>query len=338
MKKTNNVIGLDIGTSRLVSARKQEEDFLFQSQLNAFLPLPFSRMTESILKKENVTHNSENGELVVYGRDCERFANLFRLETRRPMTRGLLNPEETSGLPVMRQIVASLVGSQWQANNLDRGSVRKICFSVPGAPVGSPDDLTYHEATIRRVLTDMGFHATSINEGLAVVLAELEDNNFTGIGISCGGGMCNVCLSYLAMPVFSFSVPKGGDFIDSSAASVSGEGPTQVRAIKEKAFHFNGFFQDKVHQAISVYYEDMIQAVTSALKDFLSKAKNVPQLDRPVPVVVSGGSAMPAGFRDRFEKIFRTVELPIRISEIRLAQDPLNATAKGALLSALAED
>jgi hypothetical protein len=331
MKNTKNAIGLDIGTSRLVAAQRLENEFQFQSQLNAFLPLPYSKLTESILKKENVPHVFENGELVVFGHDGERFANLFHLETRRPMTRGILNPDESGALGVMKQIVGSLL-------NQERGNGRRLCFSIPGAPVGSPDDLTYHEATIRRVLTDMGYQVTSINEGLAVVLAELEDTNFTGIGISCGGGMCNVCLSYLAMPVFSFSVPKGGDFIDSSAASVAGEGATQIRAIKERAFHFNGFFQDKVHQAISVYYEDVIRAVMGALKDFLSKAKNVPRLDRPVPVIVSGGSAMPAGFRDRFEKIFRAVELPIRISEIRMAQDPLNATAKGALVSALAED
>jgi len=331
MKNSSNAIGLDIGTSRLVSASKQEDSFQFQSQLNAFLPLSYSKLTEGILKKENVPHNSENGQLMVYGHDSERFANLFHLETRRPMTRGLLNPEESGALGVMKEIVGSLL-------NHERGNGRRLCFSVPGAPVGTPDDLTYHEVTIRRVLTDMGYQVTSINEGMAVVLAELEDTNFTGIGVSCGGGMCNVCLSYLAMPVFSFSVPKGGDFIDSSAASVAGEGATQIRAIKERAFHFNGFFQDKVHQAISVYYEDMINAVTGALKDFLSKSKNVPRLDRPVPVVVSGGSAMPAGFRDRFEKIFRSVDLPIRISEIRLAQDPLNATAKGALVSALAEE
>jgi hypothetical protein len=330
MNDPKSPIGLDIGTSRLVSASKERDNFQFQSQLNAFLSLPYSKLTEGILRKEKIAHNSENGELMVYGHDSERFANLFHLETRRPMTRGLLNPEEAGAVGVMKQIVSSLLNQEW-------GNGRRLCFSVPGAPVDSPDDLTYHEATIRRVLSDMGFEVTSINEGLAVVLAELEDTNFTGIGISCGGGMCNVCLSYLAMPVFSFSVPKGGDFIDTSAASVSGEGATQIRSIKERVFHFNGFFQDKVHQAISVYYEDMINAVTGALKEFLSKSKNIPHLDRAVPVVIAGGSAMPAGFRDRFERIFRSVELPIKISEIRLAQDPLNATAKGALVSALAE-
>ena len=36
------------------------------------------------------------------------------------------------------------------------------------------------------------------------------------------GGLCNVCLAYLSVPVFSFSIPKGGDFIDSSVAEVRG--------------------------------------------------------------------------------------------------------------------
>ncbi len=57
--KNSNAIGLDIGTSRLVSANKRDDHFQFQSQLNAFLTLPYSKLTEGILEKENVPHNSE---------------------------------------------------------------------------------------------------------------------------------------------------------------------------------------------------------------------------------------------------------------------------------------
>jgi hypothetical protein len=330
MNEQDRAIGLDIGTSRIVTARKPGDQYEFSTQLNAFLPLPYSKITQGALKKENVPHRIENGEMVVYGDESERFANMFHLETRRPMTKGVLNPGEPAGLSMIRQIVLSLVGES------DRKGTR-LCFSLPGAPIGSPDDLTYHEATLKTMLTEMGFQVNCVNEGLAVVLAELEDSNYTGIGISCGGGMCNVCLSYLSMPVFSFSVPKGGDFIDASAASVAGEGATRIRAIKEASFHFNGFFADKVQQALTVYYEDMILGVISGLKDVLSKTRNVPRLDRPIPIVVAGGSAMPAGFRDRFEKLLGPSSLPIAISEVRMAADPLHATAKGALINALAE-
>ncbi|MCU1258062.1 MAG: hypothetical protein JWO80_947 [Bryobacterales bacterium] len=330
MNEQDRAIGLDIGTSRIVTARRQNEKYEFTTQLNAFLPLPYSKITQSALRKESVPHQVEGAEIVVYGNESERFANMFHLETRRPMMRGVLNPGEPNGLGVIRQIVQSMVGEAGRNGT-------RLCVSLPGAPIGSPDDLIYHEATLKALLTEMGFQVNCINEGMAVVLAELEDTNYTGIGISCGGGMCNVCLSYLAMPVFSFSVPKGGDFIDSSAASVAAEGATRIRAIKEASFHFNGFYSDNVQQALTVYYEDMILAVIAGLKDVLSKSRNVPRLDRPLPVVVAGGSAMPAGFRDRFEKLLGPTSLPIAISEIRMAGDPLHATAKGALVSALAE-
>ena len=330
MNQSQKALGLDIGTSRLVTATRQENDYQYRTQLNAFLTLPFSKLTQNTLKKENVPYETQGSELLIYGNESERFANLFHLETRRPMSRGLLNPQETNGTAVMRQILVALLGPE-------PGHGRRLCFSVPGAPAGSPADLTYHEATVRKLLADMGYQVDTVNEGLAVVLADLEDTNFTGIGISCGGGMCNVCLAYLSMPIFSFSVPKAGDFIDESAASVVGEGATQLRAIKEQSFHFNGYYADKAKQAITVYYDDMIQSVTGALRNHLSVAKNVPRLDRPIPVVISGGSSLPAGFKDRFEEFLAPADLPIRISEIRMAQDPLHSTAKGALVAALAE-
>jgi hypothetical protein len=139
------------------------------------------------------------------------------------------------------------------------------------------------------------------------------------------------------MPVFSFSVSKAGDFIDESAAGTSGEGPTRVRAIKEHSFYFNGFYVDQVKQALTIYYDDVISSVIRALAEYLSKPRNVPRLDRAVPVVISGGTSMPRGFKDRFEALLKTAELPLAISEIRTSADPLNSTAKGALVAALAE-
>jgi hypothetical protein len=53
--------------------------------------------------------------------------------------------------------------------------------------------------------------------------------------------------------------------------------------------------------------------------------------------VLSGGTAMPAGFQDRFEKALRAGDFPIELSEIRTAVDPLHSMAKGTLVAALCE-
>lgn len=327
---TASPVGLDIGTSRIVAARQTEEGYEFQSQLNAFVTLPYSRMTENVLKKESVPHSVHGAEIVVHGNESEKFAALLEVETRRPMIKGIINPGEPEGLNQIRQTIASLVGEK-------AGRGQKLCYSVPAPPLGADENLTYHEASLRQMLVEIGFEVKSVNEGLAVVYAELEDSNYTGIGISCGGGLCNVCLAYLSVPVISFSITKAGDFIDASAASVTGELANRIRITKEDAFHLNGHYSDKIHQVLGVYYDDVIQTLVNALRDAFLSECHLPRLGRPIPLVLSGGTTMPRGFRERFEKILKESSFPLELSEVRLAADPLNTTAKGALIAALTD-
>jgi hypothetical protein len=79
----------------------------------------------------------------------------------------------------------------------------------------------------------------------------------------------------------------------------------------------------------------MIRALMDALKDQLSKCRGLPRLSRPIPLVLSGGSSLPSGFRDRFENMLKGNNLPIEFSEVRLAESPLHSTAKGALIAAM---
>ncbi len=323
-------VGLDVGTSRIVVAQRAGDDFQYESQLNAFVSIPHSKITQAVLEREGIPHTPVAGEIIVHGNESEKFAGILNAEIRRPMSRGVLDPKEPEGLRMIREILASMVGS----GNRDR---QKMCFTVPAAPLGAEGSLTYHEATVRQILTELGYQPTSINEGLAVIYAELESSNYTGIGVSLGGGLCNVCLAYLSVPVLSFSVPKAGDFIDASSASVTGERANRIRLTKEDSFHFNGFFADKVHQVIGVYYDDMIRSLVAALKEAFARTKDLPKFTRPVPMVLSGGTTMPPGFRDRFEKLLWEQDFPITVSDIRLAQNPLYATAKGALVYALSD-
>lgn len=329
-QKNSFPMGLDVGTSRLVVARQDDEGFQFESQLNAFVNIPFSRLTESVLKKEHVPHAVDGGEMVVYGNEAERFAAMLNTEIRRPMTRGVLNPGEPDSVKLIREITLSLTGKAAQKG-------QKVYFTVPAAPIGSDENTTYHEATLQQVLGELGYEGHAVNEGLATVYAEMEDSNYSGIGISCGGGLCNVCLAYLSVPVLSFSIPKAGDFIDQSAASATGERANRIRILKEQSFYLNGAFSDKVQQVLGVYYDDMIRNLVAGLNDAFKNTRATPKLSRPVPLVLSGGTVMPKGFKDRFEKMLGESNCPIEISEVRMAQDPLTTTARGALVAAMCD-
>lgn len=321
-------LGLDVGTSRLVVARAKDKRQEYDSQLNAFLTLPYSKLAESLLQRENVFHEVQGPEIVVAGNDAEKFAEVFHIETRRPMANGVLNPDEPHSLAVVRRIITKLLGRA-------AAEGQKVFFSVPARGDSVNGAIRYHEASIRQILIELGYDATPIEEGLAVVYGELAASNFSGVGISCGSGLCNVCLAMLSVPVISFSVPKAGDFIDANAAQVTGDRANRLRVSKEKAFQLNGFTADRAHNALTVYYQEVIADLIGSLRARIASAQKLPKLEQSVPLVLSGGTVMPKGFLDHFTRILQAEEFPLRLSEVRVSGDPLHSTARGALMAAL---
>jgi hypothetical protein len=319
--------GLDVGTSRIVLARAQQHGYGYDHQLNAFVSLPFSRMTEVMLRREGILYQVEGSQILAYGNRVQEFANILNGETRRPMQTGLLNPNEPKSLQMIELAIRELCG---QAQEGER-----ICFSVPCRPHGHESDVIYHERTIAQMLESVGYRVKSLNEGLAVVYSELESSSYTGLGLSFGGGMCNVCLAYLGLPVVTLCTVRAGDHIDRSAAAVTGETPTTIRLHKEAQFSFNGLSRNNLDQALSVYYSDMIREVVRGLQEALSNTRKLPKFDKALTVAVSGGSARAQGFLAQFERALREAKLPIPLAEVRLAEDPLNATAKGTLMAAM---
>jgi actin-like ATPase involved in cell morphogenesis len=330
LDKATHPMGLDVGTNKLAVARRKNKAIETAWQLNAFIPVPYSRFTESTLGQNDISYYRDGDELVIYGTATERFANMFNADTRRPMADGLINPRERLAMPVLEAVLSKLVPKA-------KAQGEMLAFSVPAAADGKEAALTFHEATLRRLFEGMGYKAMAINEGLAVIFSELEDNNFTGIGVSCGGGMCNATLAYLSIPSIMLSVGKGGDFIDQSAGAVLNEHATRVKVLKEEQLDLSRPPKDKVERALHIYYEDLVHTLVSAIKRALSRAEKLPKTDRALPIVLSGGTAKPKGFKDLFERALKQQPLPVAVSEVRMAADPLTATARGALIAAMYE-
>jgi hypothetical protein len=326
-----NPLGLDVGTSKVVSARRSGRDVHVAAQLNAFIPVPHSPVTERTLQGQaDIAYFREGDELIVYGTAAERFANVFNAECRRPMADGLINAKERAAMPVLEAILEGMVPRARVAGEV-------LSFSVPAAMPGRESELTYHEATLRRFLAARGYRAVAINEGLAVVFSELEAENFTGIGISCGGGMCNATLAYLSIPSIMVGLAKGGDHIDRAVGAVTNEHATRVKLLKEEGLDLSRQPKDKLEKALHIYYEELVENVVETLRKAISKAENLPRSDRPLPIVLSGGTAKPKGFRELFERTLRARAFPVEVSAVRTATDPLTATARGALIAAMYE-
>src|SRR5262245_58023706 len=249
-------VGLDVGTSRIVMAGGPNGHKAL-TQLNAFVGVPYSKMTEAILQQNKMVYHRNGKELFVFGNDSERFASFFNAVPRRPMQLGVLNAQEPMGQQIIQAIIESMV-PRAKKNEL-------LCYSVPGKGDGADANLVYHEAVLKTFLQSLGYEAKAVNEGLAIVFAELQSENFTGIGISCGGGMCNVCVSFLSVPMLTFSIPKAGDYIDNSVSAVTDEPVTRVRLAKEESLDLSRQPKDKISSALNIYYEEVINTLVDKL-------------------------------------------------------------------------
>lgn len=325
--------GLDVGTANLVAARMDEEGGIeFFPARNAFLDVPEDPYTLKMLKGQGVPYIKRENRLYVIGEDAFELANIFNREMRRPMKNGLISPTDVDAMPMEVELFKKILGPP-------RAEGEMVYYSIPADPVDSTLNIVYHTNIANGLLERLGYRGTPFNEGQAIVFSELGEDDFTGIGISCGGGMVNVCVAFRSMNVISFSSAKGGDWIDQQAAQVMGCAASKITAIKERGVDINAP-KSPEEEAIVIYYRHLIKYSLDNIVKKFSITKDIPNFPKPVAIAISGGTSKVGGFVDVFKDEFSKMasKFPIKISDIRQAEDQLNATAKGCLLAALSHE
>ncbi len=322
--------GLDIGTVNLVAAEQNDQgDVELRLKRNVFIDVEVTPYTKSMLTRLNVPYVIQNKRMYVMGEEAFELANVLNRNTRRPMADGLISPKEQDALPIMKLLIGSILG--------EPRAPMEVCFySVPGDPVDSDLSVAYHRDLFDAVLKALGYKPSHVIEGHAVTFAELADEDFTGIGISCGGGMFNICVAYKSMPALTFSTARSGDWVDMNVAQALGIKPAKAALIKERGVDLLNP-KNREEDAISIYYRNLIQYNLTNIAERFTSAENMPTFSEPITIVFSGGTSMAGNFIELVKDVFKKIEFPIPVKEIRLAKDPLNATAKGALVAAQLE-
>jgi hypothetical protein len=325
--------GLDVGTANLVGASMDADGKIQITPVrNAFLDIPEDPFTVKMLDQLKTPFIRRAGKLYVVGEEAFKLANVFNREMRRPMRQGMIAPTDADAMPMEIEIIKHILGAP-------RAKDEVCYYSVPADPVDSQMNIVYHKSVMASLLERLGYRAKPLNEGHAVVFSELGDEEFTGIGISCGGGMVNVCVAYLSVPVISFATSRGGDWIDNEAAKVMGCAGSKMTAAKERGIDIHNP-KSPEEEAICIYYRSMIDYSLNKIIEKFASLKDVPNFQKPVSIVVSGGTSKVGGFIEVFKSQFERVRnsFPIKVDSIRLAPDLLNSTAKGCLFAALSDE
>lgn len=323
--------GLDIGTANLASAKQSDDGGITVTvERNAFLDIDSDVYSKNMLTKLKVPYVVHNNKLIVLGEAAFELANVFGKETRRPMSDGLISPNETDALPMIQLMIKKLLG--------DPAAKGENCyFSVPAESLDVDNNIVYHQGLFESMLGKLGYTARAINEAHAVVFSELADNDFTGIGLSFGGGMANACVAYKSIPCLSFSVARGGDWIDKNVANVLGIHRAKATMIKERGVDIRDP-KNREEEAVAIYYRNLISYILQNIKHRFEGGSNMPTFNEPVDIACAGGTSMVGGFIEVFRDEFAKIDFPIPVGRIFRAQEPLTSVARGCLVAAAIGD
>ncbi len=322
--------GLDVGTVNIcASAKNHDGEVAFHLQRNAFIDVRNDPFTRKMLMKLGIDYIVQGEKGYVIGNPAFDLANIFERDTRRPMKAGMISPVEPEALLIVSLLAAQILGQPKE--------VGEVCaFSVPADPVDADRNVIYHRGALEEVLRKLGYSPKAMLEGHALVFSELEEEDYTGIGISCGGGMFNICVAYKSVPALTFSTSRGGDWIDQNVATALNLPAPQVCAAKEGGLDLRNP-KNRIEDAASIYYRHLIQYTLETIKQKFESAQNLPHFSHPISIVCAGGTSMPKGFIEIFREEFRKVNFPIEVKDIRMAADPLRAVSRGCLNGAIEE-
>jgi len=328
-------VGIDIGTMNIVSARQEDGSVKTRRIRDAFLDLEPEAKKALRMSKVDYYEPDWTDQLIVVGDSALTMANLFKREVRRPLAKGLISSGELDAQRVLSWIIQKVLG----VPVVDK---EHCYYSIPADPIDMADqDVVYHTEVFRKIIEEHGYVAHPMNEAMAIIYSQCADTNFSGISISYGSGMCNVALAYQTMMGMSFSLSRGGDWIDTHAAKALGSTASRICSIKERGgFDLSNPSKDSREvEAIALYIRSLIRYSLEKIAQRFKMERDTIELPESIPFVISGGTTQADGFMKVFEEEFDAVKkgFPIPISEIRRAKDPMTSVAEGLLVLAMQE-
>lgn len=327
--------GLDVGTSFIVLSSEAEGGTVeYKDFRDAFYVIkPTTPIASKMIEKGlagKVFVKDTDGSYIILGKDAIEKAVERNDSAKRPMYRGVVSSKEKDARRILSYILKEVAGKATKKGE-------KLVFCVPAQPVDQEDDdfdVGYHEDVVKKVLEECGYEARAINEAEALCYSELANDDYTGVALSWGAGMVNVCVMLNGEPILKFSTTKSGDWVDRMAAVATGETDSVVQAEKEQGdFTIAKPNDNQVLAAVATYYDRLIDYTTKQLAAAMDGHKALPKFKDPLPVVVAGGTTKAKGFVKHFEKKLVENGFPLPVKEVRHASDPLHAVARGCLIA-----
>jgi hypothetical protein len=301
-------IGLDLGATQFRSLRRHNGRLVGRACDALYAPLANTSAHRRLLERDRVPFVDGNEDLLILGPAAKEWSRLLDAPAVPLLPDGRLSAHDDAA----RELLAFALDAVLPAA---RSPGEVCCVTIPGEHL--PVDASPERELILPHIRQCGYEPVILGQGMAIVLAELEESQFSGVGISLGASQCEFALAVSGREVARCSIPWGTSDLP-NAARIGNDGDLRVLS--------------------SPVVCDFLVELLLESGDRIAQHDGFRVLTQPVSLACAGGLTQARGFDQILQQAWRRAAWPIQLKGIRIAPDPTYTVARGCLIRALLDD
>ena len=198
-----------------------------------------------------------------------------------------------------------------------------------------------------RLIHLRGYRPVPISPATALVLAELSEAGFSGVGVALGAASCEITVVHRGNQISGGRLARGGRWIDEQFAlsnrmyrrDSQGAQVLDVEGarLRKEALSLNSPADDD-SRLVADLYRNLVAELVEVFSETLVSNLQVALLPQPLPIVCGGGPARIEGFGKLFRAEIDRQPLPAAVKGPDLVNDHEYAVARGCLIRAELEE
>jgi hypothetical protein len=340
---------LELGSSSIRSLRREDDVLKSRTSRCVYAVLPDSPAHQRLLEQCGLQFTTCDDGILLLGDGAYEHAELFKSPVLPLMVGGRI----PKGNPLVRQLISSLV----EVILPIAGNRNEICaLTLPGgAALDSSSEARADLEFYTRLVKLQGYEPKLVPASQALILAELVENAFTGIGIVFGASGCEAILAHRGDPICHAASDHGGEWIDQKLAeklhapsmapvdnssersedqAFARESLLSITRRREQLTSAATISGDDFTKHVESLLQETIYELCDALNGELIRSRRAKELPDPLPIVCGGGLIQTPGFGSILASVLQEVKLPIQTLRPRLITQGDHSIARGLLISA----
>ncbi len=324
-------IALDLGCSEFRSIRQDGQRLIARRVPAVYCSVPDNPSNRKLLEQARIPFSFAQGALVIIGNAAEELAGLIHCPVLPVMMEGHFPWDDPVGRQVCSVLIESIVPIAKDAT---------CTATLPHSMMRKPAEQLN---VIEKLLSLRGYQTTFLKPASALALAELQESEFSGIGIVLGSESISISITRYGTPVLETVFGQGFRTIEQRFAKSRHRYLWDQRGNRYLDLHSVRKWLQETDISlespdsgdelwlVKQFHQLLSDAWASVLPDLI-RVSQTSQLQRRLPVVYSGGPTHMNGFPEFLSHVMRKSHMPFRIQELRSSIFGPYSVARGLLV------